>query len=455
MTRVPSMSALVVAALAAAAGPGRAEDIPAFARKYRTSCSTCHTAAPKLNVMGEAFRLNAYRFPENEQLIRREDPVPLGEDPWKDLWPRAIWPGELPGSPPLAVRIESDLTVARDSLDAYRTTFRFPNEVYLLAGASLGEHIGAFVETAWTQEDGLEVEQAKVKFLSVLPGVRSRLVNVWVGLQKLYLLTLGDHVLDGATVQPFRWQEFSTAEVEPVMPGGGLVSGNALHLAASQPAIEVNGLVTPRLLYGVGVAQGGGNAVVDNNAAKDVYYKLRYKIGGLRLDGTYAPGGGPVLGGRGQLLDRSLTLEHFAYFGTEPGGAGESDRHRRLGLSARLLYGRLDVGGGYVWARDDAPWGSAYGSLDWSSVFGRGEVLLYPWLIASVKAEVFRVSPTASGGLAVTPYDQTRLLPGIVALIRHNVRLVLEGDLYGRHAASAARGAPRPHALGARLDVAF
>ena len=42
--------------------PLTAFDIPAFARMYRTSCSTCHTAAPKLNVLGEAFRLNGYRL---------------------------------------------------------------------------------------------------------------------------------------------------------------------------------------------------------------------------------------------------------------------------------------------------------------------------------------------------------------------------------------------------------
>ena len=50
----------------------RRGDIPAFARKYRTGCTTCHTAAPKLNVLGEAFRLNGYRFPENDALLRRD-----------------------------------------------------------------------------------------------------------------------------------------------------------------------------------------------------------------------------------------------------------------------------------------------------------------------------------------------------------------------------------------------
>ena len=37
--------------------------IPAFARKYKTSCATCHNGFPKLNAFGEAFRRNGYQFP--------------------------------------------------------------------------------------------------------------------------------------------------------------------------------------------------------------------------------------------------------------------------------------------------------------------------------------------------------------------------------------------------------
>ena len=43
-----------------------AKAIPAFARKYQTSCTTCHTAFPKLNPFGEAFRRNNYRFPGDD-----------------------------------------------------------------------------------------------------------------------------------------------------------------------------------------------------------------------------------------------------------------------------------------------------------------------------------------------------------------------------------------------------
>lgn len=42
--------------------------IPAFARKYQTSCATCHVAFPKLNAFGESYRRNGFQFPEGTDL---------------------------------------------------------------------------------------------------------------------------------------------------------------------------------------------------------------------------------------------------------------------------------------------------------------------------------------------------------------------------------------------------
>ena len=187
--------------------------IPAFARKYRTSCTTCHTAAPKLNVLGEAFRLNGYQFPENDALLRNDDPVPLGADEWKELWPRAIWPGEIPGSAALALRVQSDVQVTRRAGEP-TVSLRFPQEVYLLAGSTLGEDIGAFVEVEWTQEGGVEVLQAKLKFQNLLPWLPKRSLNAWIGLQNLYLFTFADRQIDRAGRQKFLWQQFRASDLE-------------------------------------------------------------------------------------------------------------------------------------------------------------------------------------------------------------------------------------------------
>ncbi len=59
----PLLSCALAAGLLLLLVPGRASAIPAFARKYQTSCQTCHIVFPKLNAFGEAFRLRGYHMP--------------------------------------------------------------------------------------------------------------------------------------------------------------------------------------------------------------------------------------------------------------------------------------------------------------------------------------------------------------------------------------------------------
>jgi hypothetical protein len=452
-----ALAGTTLVALLALYPAGAARAIPAFARKYRTSCSTCHTAPPKLNVLGEAFRLNGYRFPDNDALLRRDQPIPLGEDPWRDLWPRAIWPGELPGLAALALRIQTDIA-ARVTADSVTADFRFPHELYILGGASLGDHIGAFVEAEWSRADGLEVAQATLHLQHIVPWVPERALNLWVGRQDLFLFTFADRQIDRAGRQAFQWQEFRYADVQARRADGTpLVAGNAFQLEEPEPAIELNGLAGSRLYYAVGVAQGAGESSEDNNRAKDVYYKVRYKLGGMGLDGTYARGDGPVTGSGGQLLDRTLILEHFGYFGSEPAGPGlGDDRHRTFGVAARALLGPVDLGGGYVWGSDDDPWGVGGAGLRHRSVFAKAEWLAWPWLIASLKVDRFALDlPAGTSAPPAEDLVRTRVIPGMVALIRQNVRCVVEFDRLMRAPTSASPLGPAPSLAYLRLDVAF
>src|SRR5438105_10901215 len=65
----------LVALLVAAAFPAQA--IPVFARKYGTSCQTCHTVYPKLTPFGEAFRHNGFRFPGTDSDYWKQDTIAL------------------------------------------------------------------------------------------------------------------------------------------------------------------------------------------------------------------------------------------------------------------------------------------------------------------------------------------------------------------------------------------
>ena len=447
----------LIAASAVAFSPCRAEAlrIPAFARQYRTGCSTCHVAPPKLNVLGEAFRLNGYRMPENAALLRKEPPVPLGEEPWEDLWPRAIYPGEAPGTAPFALRITSALVAQQNSGRNPSFSMRMPEDVYLMAGSSLGTGIGAMMVAEWDREDGFAVRQAKVLFQDVIPALPARALNLSVGLQNLYLLTSGDRQIDRATIRAFSWQGFSWSQVPlRTAPGAGSRTSSAsFSLANAQPAVVLNGLLGGRTFYSVGLTQGTTNTTTDENNVKDLFYTVRHKWGGLGLDGKYERGHGPPGGSYGQLHDRAVILEHFGYFGREPTDSGASSRIEAYGAAARVLYRRTDVAVGAVRRSDDDPWGVAIPAR-MSSVFARGEYLLYPWLIASLKVERFAVAADGEEG-QTSPAGAAVVSPGVVMLLRQNVRLVVEGDVYRRHDASRMSGSGRPNRLTARLDLSY
>ena len=52
--------------------------IPPFARKYQTSCQTCHLDFPKLNDFGKAFKDAGFKFPADDETYLKEAPVMLG-----------------------------------------------------------------------------------------------------------------------------------------------------------------------------------------------------------------------------------------------------------------------------------------------------------------------------------------------------------------------------------------
>lgn len=86
--------------------------IPAFSRMYSTSCSTCHIDFPKLNDFGKAFKDAGFKFPNDDESMIKIPPVMLGAPAQAELWPKAIWPGKIPGQPPIGLRMNTYFQVS-------------------------------------------------------------------------------------------------------------------------------------------------------------------------------------------------------------------------------------------------------------------------------------------------------------------------------------------------------
>src|SRR5512136_2604502 len=76
------LGSLMVVSLLVTAPSGKA--IPAFSRKYGTSCTTCHNNFPELNDFGEAFKKNGFKFPKDDDTFVKEPPVMLGAKAQKE-----------------------------------------------------------------------------------------------------------------------------------------------------------------------------------------------------------------------------------------------------------------------------------------------------------------------------------------------------------------------------------
>jgi hypothetical protein len=116
--------AMLVGIAAYVAFPRQAHAIPSFARKYQTSCQTCHTVYPMLNPFGEAFRRNGYRFPSQNGSVdsdaEKATAIALGQEEYKKTFPDSVWPDKITDAVPLSMMLNGGLTANLPDSDAQK-----------------------------------------------------------------------------------------------------------------------------------------------------------------------------------------------------------------------------------------------------------------------------------------------------------------------------------------------
>jgi hypothetical protein len=439
---VLTRAALVLFAVAVTASNALA--IPTFARKYQTSCQTCHIVFPKLNAFGEAFRLRGYRMPgETEEMIK-QPPVSLGAPAYKKLWPQAVWPGEISSSVPLAVNVEmadaNASTLNEDgTVSSVRNDLQFPKEVALLGAGTLGEHVSYWSEVVIGEKaDGsaeVEIEQARVGFDS--PFGPEDLFHFRVG---KFVPNLAAGLKGGAFVSTDAGID-SFFGYNPIGVNGGTGLGemtpSPIAIPGSVRGIEGYGIIKHRALWVAGLANGigpsaGGN--FDGNNSKDVYARFDYKIGGMGLDGDMGGKNIPDKNWR----DNSVRLGVFTYRGdgsninfpmTLEEGAEQNiqDVHfQRTGVYANLFFQDLNVIGAYLHGTDslrvlDAESAALLNTIepDYHAWFTQADYLFYPWLQGS-----FRYETVTPADVSV-PSVRTGVF-NVSALVRANVKAMVE-----------------------------
>ncbi len=452
-----------------------ASAIPPFARKYQTSCQTCHSMPPKLNAFGEAYRLNGYQIPDGDEPYIKDPPLVTAAPAWKEVWPRSIWPGWIPGSPPVSIRLFLDTETSKNEIgdpgtNKYTTNFEFPHEFEILTAGTFGEDLGFFGEIEWKQGGGADIRQAMLKFQNPLQwaGMPKNWLHLWIGqMDQAYLPSYRDLDKPGRNHPLWGNRRHRDFTVRNLTTGATRTAGNNFRHQDRMPAIETLGILGSRLHWAFGVTTGAGEQRFERDNHKDIYYKLRYKFGGRAYDGSL-PGEREVslaVKPTGGWVDNALQIEHFGYFGkqrisTSPASASRStDSFNRFGLALRWTWEDLDFASGFVWGQHSDPWGSlSEGTIKYRSPFARLDYMIYPWWMAQLRFEDLHVSNPRDlrlSGFSAGSLDQTRFMPALIFLIRPNLRFVMEGELYTRNKEAESRNLSKPHTFWTRFDFAF
>ena len=365
---VPALVAVTVVLLSAVPS----EAIPAFARKYQFSCSTCHAPAPRLKPFGEEFAARGFRL---------EDPSQEPPRATHDLGDPTL---RLMRDLPLAVRLEGYASFGeKEHLNA---DTQFPWLFKVLSGGQINEQFSYYFYYIMEKGGGGGLEDA------------------WIQINKPFKLPIDLAVGQFQVCDPlfkrelrlerFDYQIFKThvgaANVDLTYDRGVIASWDFPGGVESVLQI-VNG-------NGIGMADDFDNFDRDN--LKNVAYRLAksFKKGRFGL---------------------------FGYYGKEAGLNDARNRTYYFGPDVVVDFSdRLQLSLQYLERRDDNPeFLAVKGASDWKTRGGFAELIYLPlgpdgpWSVAGLYNDVDSDDPNAR-------YRSLSLTVG--RLLARNVRLTFD-----------------------------
>ncbi len=417
MRRIALLAALLTVALSAPA-----QAIPSFARKYGTSCTTCHTVYPKLTPFGEAFRRNSFRFPGVDSDYVKQEKVPLvpktpGDDDQYGI--NAIPPLSFGFNGQTVVHPDKNSSGGRADNGAIFLTKDIVAEGHLWAGGSFSDLVSYFGEVTFASSGSITVEHAQV-FANDLVGPKHA-VNFRAGRGFATLSSFGPH---------------SSYLGDQIMPSSGVTalngaSGGTWNVFDHVNGFEMNGVLDGRVDYSVGINSGSS---VDTRPSENFYGHVGYKFGGMRLDGE---GDSKVKDAMRPWEEQAVTIDAFAYRSVNsanfavvnvdptvaPTVVTQLDSATVVGGNLRAQYDSLELNAGVYYEIHN------HAAVDGSGAkllapYGELSYVVQPWLVPAVRVEYSSFSP--DGGARV---DNVRILPGIASAVRPNIKLVLTADL--------------------------
>ena len=363
--------------------------VPAFARKYQTSCYTCHSGFPNRNAFGEAFKNNGYRWPGGEEEDHaKQEQTKMGGEGWKKIFPESPWPTDIPGFAPFSLYVTGPLVNYADqvktSTGKVTTQQTFyqggPIDARILFGGTIGENIG--VVGAFEGFAANSVRTNLRATWSFAPGINVGFGNgfsAWTG--------AASPISVYTSVFPTSGTSTELNYVTGKEGGFNLIAGiaSATTATATIPTIDSNKIDDTRYvrakykLFGAGLLSGAGGV-----------YGNEY----VGLDNSLAIGAGFVSAGNG-VLASNYKGETFVYGADIAGNYGNFTAGVAYTKDSDLKLNNYAVDAGYY---------------------------VYPWLLTRVRY--------ANLGVAGVDQNNPTVTPSVTAWLRANVSLAASYKLF-------------------------
>ncbi|NTW11075.1 MAG: hypothetical protein HGA26_06930, partial [Chlorobiaceae bacterium] len=380
---------------------GDASAIPAFARKYHTACTTCHVAFPVRNGFGDAFRNNGYRFPDStdEEMVK-EEPIKLGSDSYKKIFPKAIWPSDIPNMPSLGFLARVDATLPKDRLTGKYSDSMINEELGIFFGGTITEQISYFGDFAVNSE-GASLGRILLLW-TFKPGIS--LAAGTVGFPEQFDL-VSSNAADGP-------DGYATQLPNP---------NKGLELRLSGNFGKSGGYT---FVAGVGRnSQTDGSSIEQPDAPGGSFTDTQFARATVKLGGTgQLSGSGGELGNQYIGLDNSVTFGANIYHSDRGGNVNAESYAYGLTKTAysgdvKINYGNLRLVAQYAHFCEVI---DTISGIDWgprNALSLEADYWLFPWLFGLFRYE--HLEDKLNG-------EYTKLIPGIGVILRPNVKFGIE-----------------------------
>lgn len=448
-----SLTAVVVVICAMLASVPKSSAIPAFSRKYQTSCTTCHSNFPELNDFGSAFKKNGFKFPKDDETFVKDPPVLLGAKAQKEAFPNALYPGELPGNLPIAFRYSgfaqynSKVPLAVGFTP--RTDLFAPNTFTIIAAGSFGPNISFWIDddisTGGSGADGgLGDGYIKANDIGHYLHLPKDALNVRFGQFELDLpftqartINLSDYdIYDQASVSLVNPALCALATSPTSTP---CTTSNPFVFGVPQRGIEFGGYPNDgNFTWSVAILNGNNDGPPLRNS-KDVYARVSQTFN-LERDSSVRKevrAAGPT----GPRDHTSLRIGAFGYYGRNALNVGGSlfptlptirEPFYRMGGDFRFKYRKFELWGLGMFGHDTniVPdfAGVRFASatpVTFAGGFAEAEYWVYPWLIGLMRYDVVNSATDFQAGLSRRD-TRNRFSPGVQLLVRANIKLAFE-----------------------------